>query len=53
MKVNRKSTPKMVARPYHSEFERLENQERNRERFKLTIGLLAALIVTVLLIEVK
>ncbi len=53
MKVNRKSTPKMVVRPYFaSEYQRLERQERTRERAKFTVALMAAWIIAVVIWEV-
>ena len=52
MKVNRKSAPKMVVRPYFaSEYQRLERQERTRERAKFTVALMAAWIIAVILFE--
>ena len=52
MKVNRKSTPKMVVRPYFtSEYQRLERRERTRERAKFTVSLIAAWIIAVILFE--
>ena len=53
MKVNRKSAPKMVVRPYFSsEFQQLERRERNIERAKFTIALMAAWIIAVVIWEV-
>ena len=53
MKVNRKSTPKMVVRPYFtSEYQRLERQERTRERAKFTVAFMAAWIIAVVIWEV-
>ncbi len=53
MKVNRKSAPKMVVRPYFtSEYQRLERQERTRERAKFTVALMAAWIIAVVIWEV-
>ena len=53
MKVNRKSTPKMVVRPYfQSEYQRLERQERNIERAKFTIALVVTWIIAVVIWEV-
>jgi hypothetical protein len=53
VKVNRKSTPKMVVRPYFaSEYQRLERQERTRERAKFTVVLMLAWIIAVVIWEV-
>lgn len=53
MKVNRKSAPKMVVRPYfQSEYQRLERRERTMERAKFTIALMVAWIIAVILFEV-
>lgn len=53
MKVNRKSTPKMVVRPYfQSEYQQLERRERNIERAKFTIALMFAWIIAVVIWEV-
>lgn len=53
MKVNRKSTPKMVVRPYfQSEYQQLERRERNIERAKFTIALMVAWIIAVVIWEV-
>ena len=48
MKVNRKSTPKMVVRPYFaSEYQQLERRERNIERAKFTVVLMILWIIAV------
>lgn len=48
MKVNRKSTPKMVVRPYfQSEYQQLERRERNIERAKFTVVLMILWIIAV------
>jgi hypothetical protein len=53
VKVNRKSTPKMVVRPYFtSEYQQLERRERNIERAKFTIALMVAWIIAVMIWEV-
>ena len=53
MKVNRKSAPKMVVRPYFSsEYQRLERQERTRERAKFTVALMVAWVIAVIIWEV-
>ena len=52
MKVNRKTTPKMVVRPHFaSEFERLERQAHNRERFSFTVALMAFWVLAVLVFQ--
>ena len=49
MKVNRKSTPKMVVRPHFiSDYQRLEREARNRERFSYTVAVMAAWVLIVL-----
>ena len=49
MKVNRKSTPKMVVRPHFaSEFERLEREAHNRQRFSYTVAAMAVWVIIVL-----
>ena len=53
MKVNRKSTPKMVVRPYfQSEYQQLERRERNIERAKYTIALMVAWVIAVVIWEI-
>ena len=50
MKVNRKSTPKMVVRPYKQwEFQRLEREARNRQRFNYTVAAMALWVIAVLI----
>ena len=52
MKVNRKTTPKMVVRPHFaSEYERLEREAHNRERFSYTIGIMAIWVLAVLIFK--
>lgn len=49
MKVNRKTTPKMVVRPYFdSEFQRLEREAHNRQRFSNTVTVMAVWVLAVL-----
>ena len=49
MKVNRKSTPKMVVRPHFvSDYQRLEREARNRERFNFTVAIMALWVLGVL-----
>ena len=53
MKVNRKSTPKMVVRPYfQSEYQQLERRERNIERAKFTVALMIAWVIAVVIWEI-
>ena len=53
MKVNRKSTPKMVVRPYfQSEYQQLERRERNIERAKFTVALMVAWVIAVVIWEI-
>ncbi len=48
MKVNRKSTPKMVVRPYiQSEYQQFERRERNIERAKFTVVLMILWVIAV------
>ena len=52
MKVNRKTTPKMVVRPHFAtEFERLEREAHNRERFSFTVAVMAFWVLAVLVFE--
>ena len=52
MKVNRKTTPKMVVRPhFDSEFQRLEREAHNRERFSFTVGVMAFWVLAVLVFQ--
>jgi len=49
VKVNRKTTPKMVVRPHFAtEFERLEREAHNRQRFGYTVALMAVWLLAVL-----
>ena len=49
MKVNRKTTPKMVVRPHFlSDFQRLEREAHNRERFSFTVAVMAFWVLAVL-----
>ncbi len=53
MKVNRKTTPKMVVRPYfQSEYQQLERRERNIERAKFTVALMIAWLIAVVIWEI-
>ena len=53
MKVNRKSTPKMVVRPYfQSEYQQLERRERNIERAKFTVALMVTWVIAVVIWEI-
>jgi hypothetical protein len=52
MKVNRKTTPKMVVRPHFaSEFERLEREAHNRERLSFTVAVMAFWVLAVLVLK--
>jgi hypothetical protein len=52
VKVNRKSTPKMVVRPHFvSDYQRLEREARNRERFNFTVAMMALWVLGVLIFE--
>ena len=52
MKVNRKNTPKMVVRPHFTtEFERLEREAHNRERFSFTVAVMAFWVLAVLVFQ--
>ena len=49
MKVNRKTTPKMVVRPHFlSDYQRLEREAHNRQRFSYTIAVMAFWVLAVL-----
>ena len=49
MKINRKNTPKMVVRPHFvSDFERLEREAHNRDRFGYTVAVMAIWVLAVL-----
>ena len=48
MKVNRKSTPKMVVRPqFRYEYEKFNAEYRRHERFKFTVALLVLWAIAV------
>ena len=50
MKVNRKTTPKMVVRPHFlSDYQRLEREAHNRQRFSYTVAAMAAWVLIVLI----
>jgi len=52
MKINRRSTPRMVKhKSFAGDFQRLEREQHNRERFSYTIALLAFLVVSVLVLK--
>jgi hypothetical protein len=52
VKVNRKSTPKMVVRQHFaSDYQRLEREARNRERFNFTIAIMALWVLGVLVFQ--
>ena len=49
MKVNRKTTPKMVVRPHFlSDYQRLEREAHNRQRFSYTVAAMAFWVLAVL-----
>ena len=49
MKVNRKTTPKMVVRPHFlSDYQRLEREAHNRQRFSYTVAVMAVWVLAVL-----
>lgn len=53
MKVNRKSTPKMVVRPYfNNEFEKLRRESAGQERFEFIIALMLVWIIAVVIWEI-
>jgi hypothetical protein len=48
MKVNRKTTPKMVVRPHFlSDYQRLEREAHNRQRFSYTVAVMAFWVLAV------
>jgi hypothetical protein len=50
--VNRKTTPKMVVRPHFAtEFERLEREAHNRQRFSFTVAVMAFWVLAVLVFQ--
>jgi len=52
VKVNRKTTPKMVVRQHFaSDYQRLEREARNRERFNFTIAIMALWVLGVLVFQ--
>jgi hypothetical protein len=53
VKVNRKSTPKMVVRPYFSsQYEKLQRESRRQERFEFTVAMMILWVLAVILLEV-
>jgi hypothetical protein len=49
VKVNRKTTPKMVVRPHFlSDYQRLEREAHNRQRFSYTVAVMAFWVLAVL-----
>ena len=49
MKVNRNNTPKMVVRPHFlSDYQRLEREAHNRQRFSYTVAVMAFWVLAVL-----
>jgi len=52
MKVNRRSTPQMVKhKSFVSDYQRLEREAHNRERFSLTVAIMAFWVVAVLVFQ--
>ena len=52
MKVNRKTTPKMVVRPHFlSDYQRLEREAHNRQRFSFTVAVMAFWVLAVLVFQ--
>jgi hypothetical protein len=53
VKVNRKSTPKMVVRPHFTtEYEKFQRESRLQERFEFTVAMMIVLVLAVILLEV-
>lgn len=52
MKVNRKTTPKMVVRPhFQTEFEKFQRESHRQERFEFTVGLMIVWILAVIALK--
>ena len=52
MKVNRKTTPKMVVRPhFESDYQRVEREAHRRERFNYTVAVMAVWVLAVLILK--
>lgn len=52
MKVNRRSTPQMVKhKSFVSDYQRLEREAHNRERFSFTVATMAICVVAVLVFK--
>lgn len=52
MKLDRKNSPKMVVRPHFvSDYERLEREAHNRQRFSYTIAVMAIWVLAVLVFK--
>ena len=52
MKINRRSTPQMVKhKSFVSDYQRLEREAHNRERFSLTVALMAFWVLAVLVFQ--
>jgi hypothetical protein len=50
MKVNRKSTPKMVVRPhFQTDYEKFQRESHQQERFEFTVALMVAWVLAVVL----
>jgi len=52
VKLDRKNSPKMVVRPHFvSDYERLEREAHNRQRFSYTIAVMAIWVLAVLVFK--
>jgi hypothetical protein len=50
MKVNRKSTPKMVVRPhFRTEYEKFQAESHRQERFEFTVALMIVWVFAVII----
>jgi hypothetical protein len=52
MKINRRSTPKMVKhKSFVGDYQRLEREAHNRERFSFTVAVMAFWVLAVLVFQ--
>jgi len=52
VKVNRKSTPKMVVRPHFaSEYEKFQREAHRQERFEFTVALMIVWVLAVIVFK--
>ena len=52
MKVNRRSTPQMVKhKTFVTDYQRLEREAHNRERFSFTVAVMAFWVLAVLVFQ--